>query len=287
MRHCANRLSLGLTGALLGVALVASTALALTITGTSGNDRIRGSQQDDTIDALAGDDRVIGRAGNDTIDGDGGADRLFGNAGNDKMLGHAGPDRLHGGRGNDVLEGDAPNAGDTVSRDRLFGGQGHDTLTGGDGRDRLHGGPGNDKAVGNGGRDFMSGGFGDDEQHGGPGNDRIFANPGRDITFGGDGDDDLWALARRDVNGPNDTEGDILRGEGGNDRIHLRDGEQDIANCGEGTDVALLDFKDKIEDASDAIPNGSCEVVRRHAPRPHDTRAEDRTQSPSEDRREG
>lgn len=287
MRHCANRLSLGLTGALLGVALFASTALALTITGTPGNDRIKGSAQDDTINALAGDDRVIGRTGNDVIDGDAGADRLFGNAGDDELLGHAGPDRLRGGRGNDEIVGDTPNAGDTVSRDRLFGGQGNDTLTGGDGRDRLHGGPGNDKAFGNGGRDFMSGGFGDDEQHAGPGNDRVFANAGRDTTFGGDGDDDLWALARRDVSGPNDTEGDVIRGERGNDRFHLRDGEQDIVNCGEGTDVTLLDFNDTIEDSTDANPNGSCEVVQRHAPRPRDTRSEDRTQSPSEDRQEG
>jgi Ca2+-binding RTX toxin-like protein len=287
MRHCANRLSIGLTGALVGVALFASAALALTITGTDGNDRIKGSQQDDTINALAGDDRVRGRAGNDVIDGGAGADRLFGNAGDDTLLGHAGPDRLHGGRGNDTLEGDTPNAGDRVSRDRLFGGQGDDTLTGGDGRDRLHGGPGNDKAAGNGGRDLMSGGFGDDEQHGGPGDDRIFANAGRDTTFGGDGDDDLWALARRDVNGPNDTDGDILRGEGGNDRFHTRDGERDIVDCGEGTDVALLDFKDEIVGATDANRNGSCEVVLRHAPRPRDTRSEDRTQSPSEDRQEG
>jgi Ca2+-binding RTX toxin-like protein len=286
MRHCAKRLSLGVTGALLGVALFASAAFAMHITGTPGNDRIKGSPEGDMINALAGNDRVRGRGGNDTIDGDAGADRLFGNAGNDVLLGHAGPDRLYGNRGDDKLVGDTPNAGDTVSRDRLFGGPGNDELLGGDGRDRLHGGPGNDTANGNGGPDFMSGGFGDDTQNGGPGDDRIFANAGRDTTSGGEGNDDLWALARRDVNGPNDLEGDTVRGDGGNDRIHTRDGEQDVVNCGDGNDVALLDFKDMIEGATPDNPNGSCEVVKRHAPGPRDGRSEDKVQSPREDQLE-
>jgi len=286
MRHSAKRLSLGLTGGVLGVAIFASAAFALTITGTPGNDRIRGSQQDDTINALAGNDRVIGRGGVDNIDGGPGADRLFGNAGNDILLGHAGPDRLHGNRGDDTLTGDTPNAGDKISKDRLFGGPGNDTLNGGDGRDRLHGGTGNDTASGNAGRDFMSGGFGDDTQNGGPGDDRIFANAGRDTTLGGEGDDDLWALARRDVDGPEDLLGDTLRGEGGNDRFHLRDGEQDVVNCGEGSDTALLDHKDVIEDATDENPNGSCEVVKRHAPGSREGRSEDRVENPTEDRQQ-
>jgi Ca2+-binding RTX toxin-like protein len=133
----------------------------------------------------------------------------------------------------------------------------------------------------------MSGGFGDDTQDGGPGNDRIFANLGADTTDGGPGDDVLFALARRDVHGPNDLTGDTVRGGPGNDRIRVRDGEQDTVNCGEGDDVAFLDFKDRIEDATDANPKGSCEVVRRHAPRRSDSRAEDRTQSPAEDREQG
>jgi Ca2+-binding RTX toxin-like protein len=132
----------------------------------------------------------------------------------------------------------------------------------------------------------MSGGYGDDTQDGGPGNDVIFANRGVDVTNGGPGDDVLWALARRDVHGPNDTTGDTVRGDAGNDIIRLRDGEQDTVNCGEGNDIALLDFKDRIEDATAANPNGSCEVVRRHRARRSDTRAEDRTQSPAEDRQQ-
>ena len=59
---------------------------------------------------------------------------------------------------------------------------------------------------------------------------------------------------------------DTLRGEDGDDTFHLRDGEADVVNCGPGNDTALLDNKDIIEDATAAIPNGSCEkVVRKGA----------------------
>jgi Ca2+-binding RTX toxin-like protein len=212
---------------------------------------------------------------------------VFGNRGNDTLEGKAGPDRLYGNRGNDTLVGDVPNAGDLVSRDRLFGGPGDDTLRGGDGFDRIHGGPGKDTADGNGGNDLMSGGAGDDTQNGGPGNDRIFANRGVDTTNGGPGNDVLFALARRDVSGPNDTAGDTVRGDAGDDVIRVRDGEQDTVNCGDGNDRAFLDFKDKIEDATATNPNGSCEVVKRHVPNRADSRAEDRTEEPAEDRQQG
>ena len=111
----------------------------------------------------------------------------------------------------------------------------------------------------------MSGGFGDDTQSGGPGDDTIFANRGRDTTSGGPGNDHLWALARADVDGPNDTLGDTLRGDDGDDVIRTRDGEQDVVNCGAGNDRAILDFKDVIEDATADNPNGSCELRRAQA----------------------
>ena len=114
----------------------------------------------------------------------------------------------------------------------------------------------------------------------------IFANRGNDITSGGPGNDTLFALARRDVHGPGDLSGDTIRGDAGDDRIRVRDGEQDTVNCGEGNDVAFLDFKDKIEDATNAAPNGSCEVVERHAPNRAESREEDRTENPAEDRQQ-
>ena len=283
MPHSVKSLVAVLASALLGLSIVSATAFALTIIGTAGNDRIRGSKDADTINALAGNDRVVARAGDDVVDAGPGADRVFGNRGNDRLEGKAGPDVLHGNRGDDTLIGDVPLAGDRISRDRLFGGPGNDTLVGGDGNDRLHGGPGNDDANGNAGNDFMSGGKGDDMQQGGPGDDVIFANQGVDTTSGGAGNDVLWALSRRDVHGADDTTGDTVRGDEGDDTIRTRDGEQDTVNCGPGNDRALLDFKDKIEDATTASPNGSCEVVKRRAPSRFGARAEDRTESPRED----
>ena len=186
------------------------------------------------------------------------------------LQGKAGPDRLHGNRGDDTLVGDVPLVGDLVSRDRLFGGRGNDTLRGGDGFDRIHGGPGKDTANGNAGNDLMSGGIGDDTQDGGPGDDVIFANRGNDTTSGGPGNDLLFALARRDVHGRGDLSGDTIRGDAGDDRIRVRDGEQDIVNCGEGNDSAFLDLKDKIEDATHAQPRTararSWSAMRRTAP---------------------
>jgi Ca2+-binding RTX toxin-like protein len=126
----------------------------------------------------------------------------------------------------------------------------------------------------------MSGGVGNDTQHGNGGDDRIFANQGADTTFGGEGNDRLFALSQRDL----DREGvDKVYGEGGDDRIRTRDGEADIVNCGDGNDVAQLDDLDIIEDATQQAPNGSCERVVRRAPRPGDSRQEDRTERPRED----
>jgi Ca2+-binding RTX toxin-like protein len=68
------------------------------ITGTGGNDRIIGSEDDDI---------VFGLAGNDQIESRGGDDIVFGGRGNDRIQGGLGDDILIGGPGNDVLEGGA------------------------------------------------------------------------------------------------------------------------------------------------------------------------------------
>ena len=135
------------------------------------------------------------------------------------------------------------------------------------GDDVIKGGDGNDFVIGQGGDDNVFGDDGNDQVFGGPGNDTIYAGQGRDESWGQDGDDNLWALAHRDVHGPNDTQGDTLHGGPGNDRFHTRDGEQDVIDCGPGVDTALIDFKDVIADATPQNPNGSCEVVNRHARR--------------------
>jgi Ca2+-binding RTX toxin-like protein len=142
----------------------------------------------------------------------------------------------------------------TNSPDTINANGGDDTVRARKGADVVNGGDGNDR---------LSGGWGADQQHGGAGDDTIFANRGRDESWGDDGNDTLWALARGDVHSRYDVNGDTLHGGTGDDTFRTRDGEVDLIDCGEGNDTAILDRKDKILDATQANPNGSCETVHR------------------------
>lgn len=104
------------------------TAVANSLLGTLGGERIYGFGANDTMTGLAGNDDIRGGAGNDSA---------FGGNGNDYLLGGAGNDSIAGGIGNDTLYGGAGN-------DSLSGGSGNDTLDGGDGVDQLSGGAGAD-----------------------------------------------------------------------------------------------------------------------------------------------
>jgi uncharacterized repeat protein (TIGR01451 family) len=115
--------------------------VAVTISGTPGNDTLLGTTGPDVIVALGGNDRIVSRqgrdlicagAGSDRIDAGSAADRVFAGAGRDRLLGRGGPDLLEGSSGNDVLEG----------------GRGADRLRGGPGIDRCLGGPGSDSVRG-------------------------------------------------------------------------------------------------------------------------------------------
>src|SRR5829696_9772286 len=106
------------------LALLPTTALAATIQGGPGSERLRGTQAPDAIDANAGNDRVFGLAGDDQLAGGPGNDRVFGHRGDDTITGAQGNDWLNGGRGNDAITGDANDTGDRSSFDRLFGAAG-------------------------------------------------------------------------------------------------------------------------------------------------------------------
>ncbi len=114
---------------LLALTLV-GVAIAASGTPTTGNDNIKGTNANDTINALAGNDKVSGRKGDDVLDGDLGNDRVKGDAGDDEVNGGEGNDKLGGGKGDDELNGGDGN-------DRLKGGRGSDELNGGDGADRI------------------------------------------------------------------------------------------------------------------------------------------------------
>lgn len=137
-----------------------------TITGTSGDDVLAGTEEDDVICGLSGNDRIFGGDGNDVLYGDAGDDALIAGEGNDRLDGGAGNDRLYGEEGNDVGLGGTGN-------DRVVGDEGNDTLTGGAGRDVLNGADGNDRLYA---RDKAR-----DVVKGGPGNDRAQIDKKLDI----------------------------------------------------------------------------------------------------------
>jgi Ca2+-binding RTX toxin-like protein len=157
-----------------------------------------------------------------------------------------------GTKGDDVING-------TDRHDYIAGRPGNDTLSGFAKADMILGGWGNDTVNAGDGNDLVFGGPGEDTLNGDSGNDRIFAQRGVDTVNGGAGNDDLWALARADVTGQPNEPADTLSGGPGNDVFHVRDGEADHIDCGEGHDVVRADYKDVV--AND------CELVKRHAPR--------------------
>ena len=214
------------------------------ITGSNGNETLRGLDGDDTLIA----DVVGGGTGssyhqNDTLYGGNGNDTLYAVFGNDTLYAEAGWDTLYSGNGNDRLDGgngrdtasyanaaagvtvslaiagaqDTGGAGvDTlVAIEQLVGSAFDDTLLAGVDATMLWGGAGHDTIVGGAGSDYL---FGED------GNDTIDGSEGWDQLHGGDGDDVM--------SGGNG--GDLFRGGLGNDTIY----------GGAGTDRAYLDDGD-------------------------------------------
>lgn len=138
---------------------------AKTITGTEGNDTLRGSRDPDLTKGLDGNDDIRGSTGYDCLYGGTGRDDIFGGFDNDNIYGGSGVDELSGFQGDDLIRagrGDdvvcdydrldlncygspfanyRPNMSDV---DRVFGGPGDDQLSAGPGKDRISGGTGND-----------------------------------------------------------------------------------------------------------------------------------------------
>ncbi|MCY4211823.1 MAG: hypothetical protein OXE97_12410, partial [Gammaproteobacteria bacterium] len=91
----------------------------LTITGTVGDNIIRGSAANDRLNGGAGRDQLYGEGGDDILDGGAGVDVLNGGPGNDVLTG--GPDGdffyLYGDSGHDVITDLYSKAG---TKDTLF-----------------------------------------------------------------------------------------------------------------------------------------------------------------------
>lgn len=82
---------------------VRCTAIAPTIAGTVGDDRLVGTPGRDVIAGYRGNDDIVGLGGNDKICAGKGDDRVRGGNGNDRIAGRRGNDRLAGGRGHNLI----------------------------------------------------------------------------------------------------------------------------------------------------------------------------------------
>ena len=81
------------------------TGNAISGTGNSLDNEIRGNDEDNVLNGGRGDDRVAGGAGRDKVNGGIGDDLVFGGSENDKVFGGRGDDTVIGNLGRDVLTG--------------------------------------------------------------------------------------------------------------------------------------------------------------------------------------
>ncbi|MDY0872375.1 T1SS-143 repeat domain-containing protein [Dongia rigui] len=186
------------------------TAVANTIDGQGGNDR---------LDGLGGIDNLTGGSGDDYIDGGSGADVMVGGSGNDRFIVDDVSDSVseNNGEGTDTVfasvtytisDGDVENLVLTGSSDingtgnssanNLYGNSGANVLTGGGGADNIDGGSGHDTLNGDAGDDNLFGGTGNDTLNGGDNNDTLLGGDNNDILNGGNGNDVLSGGAGAD-----------------------------------------------------------------------------------------
>ena len=190
--------------------------------GSDRSERLRGTSEDDFVDALDGNDRVYGFNGYDTLLGGNGRDYLYGGNDDDFMSGDAQNDILSGQNGDDFLIGGSGN-------DRIRGGEGDDIIFGYEDNELIieiegDGGfiediedieePGlydNDRLIGDAGNDMLMGGMGIDRLIGGRDNDYLDGGMGIDYLYADHGQDSL-----------------VIRPGDGNDRIYSFDLSQDL-----------------------------------------------------------
>lgn len=147
-----------------------------TIFGTSGNDKIVGTNKSEMIVTFEGNDKIDGAQGNDCIVAGAGADTVDGGLGNDVIYGGSEADTISGGNGSDTIYGEG-------GTDTLDGGNNDDTLHGGDDNDRLDGGNDSDHLFGENGSDTLLGGNSSDNLDGGAGIDSADGQNGQDTCI--------------------------------------------------------------------------------------------------------
>ena len=212
-----------------------------TITGTSGDDVLRGTLKKDVIVGRGGNDRIIGGEGDDHICAGGGDDAVGGGAGSDVVSGGGGSDEIELGKR-------APYCIPCYNPPQIgHGDSGNDEITTAHGAE-LFGGPGDDRLIGRKFYDTLTGGPGDDVMDGGAGQDRVEfkgANQGVVVdlvggTGSGEGSDRISSVAdviasRLDDRVIGTAAGNTVFLLGGSDSATLGDGN-DYASAGDGDD---------------------------------------------------
>jgi Ca2+-binding RTX toxin-like protein len=270
------------------------------IKGTSGVDRLIGTDDSDFIFGFAGDDSVFAGLGNDYVDAGLGRDHVDGGDGNDFLIGGFGNDLLEGGRGGDLLVDSTKLA--SVEPGSVRGIQDDDVMNGGDGDDYLVSVFGNDIMNGGDGNDIfvmlktpsgfetgmrvvtMSGGAGDDfaglafDQSpiekvdlfysGDDGNDTLVVSwlfTGNLTFFGGAGDDVVVSFLEGDpdrpvVVGPVFDSGDIPPFNSG-DRLLIGGPGHDSLTGGPGNDKFVFGSPEEGPDSINAFTPGVDQIL--------------------------
>lgn len=248
-------------------------------------------------------ENVTGGAGNDVLSGTNGANRLSGGAGDDQLTGSGGDDVLTGGAGADDLQGG--DGLDAISYAGSLAGVTVDlrsgSASGGDatgdlfaGIERVIGSARDDTLTGDGGANALSGAGGDDIIDGGEGDDVIRGGDGSDIMEGGVGVDTVsyagstaWVSASLN-SGVAMTEdgqadllsgfenlrggeaGDVLIGDGGNNRIEGGAGDDyidgrfgtDVLIGGDGFDLFVFDNNSGVDRIKDFLAGGGHDQIQ-------------------------
>lgn len=248
------------------------------------------------VDAISGIENVTGGNFNDLLAGNSQANVLIGQGGNDRFFGYEGNDTLNGGTGNDSIDYGSAKSGvfaelwrglvskdghgsvDTVLgienvtggnfNDFLAGDSQANVLIGQGGNDRIFGYEANDTLAGGAGNDTLDGGIGSDTIDYGSASAAITAELWRgSITNDGQGGVDTIAGIENLTGGgfadliAGNTQGNVLIGQGGNDRIFSYEGNDTLVG-GAGSDT--LDGGSGIDtiDHSNAVVGITAELWR-------------------------
>ena len=113
------------------------------ISGTEGNDRIKGTSEGDWIFSYGGNDTIVAGNGWNYIYAGAGDDTVRGGTSSDNIYGEDGADKIDGGDGDDWLFSGSDYLDGGIERDTVIGGAGNDFISAGVG-DTVDGGKGVD-----------------------------------------------------------------------------------------------------------------------------------------------